>query len=67
MRAFPSDFLVRKKEIERYLEEDHAPDWSKHDLIQAGDFYASVLKQKFPELEEIVVRSLANRFTFGWR
>ncbi|MFT3781039.1 MAG: hypothetical protein QM790_03420 [Nibricoccus sp.] len=66
-RAYRFDHAKRLQEIERYLEEDHTPDWSKHDLIQAGNFVADVLKKKFPELEDVVVRSLANRFTFGWK
>ena len=67
MHAFPADFAERKKEIERYLNDDHAPDWTKHDLVEAGDIYASVLRKIYPELEDVVARALANRFTFGLR
>jgi hypothetical protein len=67
MRAYPADHAEKKKLIERYLAQSHAPEWSKRDLIQEGEVFAHALKKKFPELDDVVVSSLTNRFTFNWR
>jgi hypothetical protein len=65
--AYPADHVLKKKLIGRYLDEPHTPDWPKHDLVREGDVFADLLKKKFPDLEDTVIRSLANRFTFDWR
>ena len=65
--AYPVDHVQKRRLIERYLAEWQTPDWSKQDLIQAGDAFADILRKKFPELETVIVRALANRFTFSWR
>jgi hypothetical protein len=66
-RAFPTDHEEMKELIGRYLAAGHMPDWSKNDLIQEGTLFAVELRKEFPELDEVVVRSLANRFTYAWR
>lgn len=65
--AFPADFDERMRAIDPYLAVDYTPDWTRLDLIQAGNAFAEVLRKRFPELDEVVVKSLANQFTFSWR
>jgi hypothetical protein len=67
VHAYPTDHLQKQKLIECYLNEWHAPDWSKHDLIQAGDVFEDILRMKFPELDAVIIRALGNRFTFNNR
>jgi len=58
---------AKKKEIERYLSFPHQPDWTKHELLEEGEIYASLLRASFPELQDTVVKALANRFMYNWR
>jgi hypothetical protein len=66
-RAFPADHEEKRQLVARYLKADRTPDWSKNDLIRERDLFAETLRKEFPELDEIIVKSLANRFAFGWR
>lgn len=66
-RAYPADHAHKRKEIEQYLDEDHAPDWSKRDLTQECDLLAAKLRTKFPQLDDISVRALVNRFAYSWK
>jgi hypothetical protein len=65
--VYPHEHKAKKKLIDRYLEADRTPDWSKHDLLHEGAIFSGMLREQFPELDDVVVRSLANRFMFGWR
>ena len=65
--AFPSDFSRLMQLMTRYLDEDHVPDWSKRDWVEERDLFAGGLRQKFPELDDIIVRALANRWSFGYK
>jgi hypothetical protein len=66
-RAYGRDADAKKKEVERYLSFPHAPDWKRHELIEEGEIYASLLRTHFPELHEVIVKALANRFMYNWR
>jgi predicted lysophospholipase L1 biosynthesis ABC-type transport system permease subunit len=52
-----------------YLAEDQPQDeWLSSDtLSQAADHFAERLRQKFPELDAISIRSLANRRAFDYK
>lgn len=49
-----------------YLEADRERDWTL-DLVQDRDRFETTLRQKFPELDAVIARALANRWSFGWR
>ena len=66
-QAFPRDWERMLVAIEPYLGVDHRPDWSLHDLIEEGEIFAEILRKRFPELDDISVKALANRFTYGWK
>lgn len=66
-RAFPQISAVVMTLIQPYLDFATGPDWKTDDLMQIGKAFEVSIKRKFPELEEIVIRSLANRFTYSWR
>src|SRR5262245_20354577 len=63
-QAFPDGYAEMKRLIARYLQEQHVSDWTG-DLIQERDHFERALRQKFPELNAIVARALANRWHFG--
>jgi hypothetical protein len=65
--AFPSDYSRLMQLMTRYLGEDHVPDCSKRDLVEERDLFAGRLRQKFPELDDMTVRALANRWSFGYK
>ena len=65
-QAFPDSYPQMMEGIAPYLDEDQEPDRTKSDLIQQAELFEVTLRQKFPELETIVVRALANRWHFGW-
>jgi hypothetical protein len=67
-RAFPDSYPEMMELIAPYLDEDQPPAWSrgKLDLIQEADRFAASLRRKFPELDDLTVRSLSNRWHFGW-
>ncbi len=65
--AFPRDWEQRLEAIGPYLKVDHRPDWSLHDLTEEGEIFAEILRKRFPELDDISVKALANRFTYGWK
>ena len=48
------------------LEADQERDWTL-DLGEDARRFEATLRQKFPELDPIVARSLANCWSFGWR
>lgn len=68
-KAYPTDHECKLKMIDRFLsaEASYKPDWTKQSLVQARDAFAEILRRQFPELEDVVVLALANRFVFGWR
>lgn len=53
--------------IERLLIEDWAPDWKNASLSEEAQRFAEVLVHKYPDLEPVVARALANRWSYGWR
>jgi hypothetical protein len=65
--AFPDDYSRLLQSIALYLDADHTPDWSKRDLIQERNLFIEELEQKFPELDGIAIRALANRWSFGYQ
>lgn len=65
-RAFPDDHTSRSSLIATYLDEDMVIDWDATSLDEAGDLFAEVLRQKYPELDAISVRGLASRMTYVW-
>jgi hypothetical protein len=68
-RAFPTEHDAVRAAIEPYLKEEEQFDYpaSAESLAAAGDIFAQHLRAKFPELDPISVRGLANRFTFAWK
>jgi hypothetical protein len=66
-QAFPREWGEMLAELSKYLNEDHVPDWSARDLSEETRRFASSLKSKFPELNDVIARALANRWSFGWR
>jgi hypothetical protein len=64
---FPKNHAQVMELMSRYLDEDQKPDWSKGDLIQETNRFIEALSQKFPELDAITIRALANRWSFGYR
>jgi hypothetical protein len=67
-QAFPDSSSQMMELIAPYLDENQTPDWSngKLDLIQEADRFAASLRRKFPELDDVTIRALANRWHFGW-
>ena len=63
--AFPGRYVEMLALIQPYLDEDQEPDRAG-DLIQQAHRFETALRQKFPELEPMVARALANRWHFGW-
>ena len=65
--AYPDCYDEMIRIIEPYLEFEFTPDWKTQTLIQASDAFATALKEKHPELTDLIVRSLSNRFAFDWK
>ena len=63
-QAFPDSHAEMFQLIAPYLEEDHAPDWTS-DLLEESNRFERALRRKFPELDAIAARALANRWHFG--
>jgi len=66
-QAFPIDYADKLRQIAPYLQADHAPDWTQHDLPAESRLFEAELRQKYPELDASVVRALANRWSYGRR
>jgi hypothetical protein len=66
--AFPADHSRVKALIKPYLDVTHAsPDWSQTTLAEETTRFTDILLRKFPELDTISARALANRWAFSWR
>lgn len=65
-KAFPDSHSQMTELMAPYLEADQQRDWTL-DLVQERDRFESTLRQKFPELNAIIARALANRWSFGWK
>lgn len=65
-KAFPDSHRQMMALIARYLGEDREPDRTAGDLLQQAARFEATLRQRFPELDAIVVRALANRWHFEW-
>jgi hypothetical protein len=67
-QAFPDSHSQMMELIAPYLDEDRTPDWSNGplDLNQEANRFAAFLRRKFPELDDITIKALANRWHFGW-
>ena len=65
--AFPDTHSEMMELIAPYLAEDQEPDWTKGDLVQESDRFEARLREKFPELDAIAAKALANRWCFGWK
>jgi hypothetical protein len=63
--AFPHSHAEMLDLIQPYLDEDHEPDRAG-DLLQQSHQFEAMLRAKFPELDALVARALANRWHFGW-
>jgi hypothetical protein len=66
-RAFPGEHLCVKALLTGYLQEGHNPDWSQYSLAEETARFTDILRRKFPELDRIAARALANRWSFSWR
>jgi len=66
-RAYLADSTRVRQLIARYLDEGHEADWSKHGLVEETELFATALAAKYPELERITVKALANRWSYGWK
>ena len=66
-QAFPNDYSAAKAAIARYLDETHEPDWARRSLAAETRRFITALEQKFPELEGISVKALANRWSYDWK
>ena len=64
-QSFPEDHTEMMRLITPYLEVDRRPN-SGQELTEDADRFAEELRDRFPELDEIAVRALANRWHFGW-
>ena len=67
-QAFPDSYSQMMELIAPYLDEDQTPDWSNGnlDLNQEANCFAASLRRKFPELDDITIKALSNRWHFGW-
>lgn len=67
-RAFPDSYSQMMELIAPYLDEDQTPGWpnGNADLDQEANLFAASLRRKFPELDDITIKALANRWHFGW-
>ena len=65
-QAFPDTHSQMMELMAPYLEADRERDWTL-DLVQDRDRFETTLRQKFPELDAVIARALANRWSFGWK
>jgi len=65
-QAFPDSHSQMTELMAPYLEADQERDWTL-DLIQDTQRFETTLRRKFPELDAVTARALANRSSFGWR
>ena len=65
-KAFPNDHERMLELMAPYLNEDPPRDWTR-DLVEERDRFEAKLRQKFPELDAISARVLANRWSFDWK
>jgi hypothetical protein len=65
--AFPNDHFRLMQLISPYLRVDHVADWSKNGLEEEAELFALELWRKFPELDDVSIRALVNRWSFGNR
>jgi hypothetical protein len=63
-QAFPDSHSRMMELIAPYLAEDQEPDWTT-DFLQQSHRFEATLRQKFPELDAVIARCLANRWHFG--
>jgi hypothetical protein len=65
-KEFPENHSKMMQLIAPYLEEDRERDWTM-DFLEDTHRFETALRQKFPELDAISARALANRWSFGWK
>jgi hypothetical protein len=66
--AFPNDYDRIVELLAPYLDEEHAPeDWTGQSLAEEAGYFVSKLQTKFPELDDLSIKGLANRWSFDWR
>jgi hypothetical protein len=65
-KEFPDTHSEMLKRIAPYLEEDPDRDWTM-DFLEDVHRFAAALRQKFPELDAISAKALANRWSFRWK
>ena len=65
-QAFPETHAQMMELIAPYLQADHERDWTV-DLVQGRDQFEAILCQKFPELDPVIARALANRWAYSWK
>ena len=68
-QAFPLESESARDAIEVYLREadGFAYPPEAQSLSAAGELVATTLHEKFPDLDDLSIRCLANRCTFRWR
>lgn len=62
--AFPHDHAEKLAQIQKYLEQDHQPDWSRRTLAEETSAFAASLTAKFPELDSVAAYALACRWSY---
>ena len=65
-KAFPDSYSQMMELMAPYLKADQERDWTL-DLVQERDRFDAALRLKFPELDAIIARALANRWAFNWK
>lgn len=65
--TFPDRYEQVREMIRPYLETGFREEWINETWEQTFSAYAAALKERFPELSDLTVRSLVNRFAYGWR
>jgi hypothetical protein len=53
--------------LQEILSEDRSPNWTSDSLTEEARLFEIVLAEKYPYLEPVVARALANRWAYGWR
>jgi hypothetical protein len=65
-QTFPDSYVEMMQLIAPYLDEDQERDWGR-DLVKERNRFEASLRNKFPELDAITTRALANRWSFAWK
>jgi hypothetical protein len=65
-KEFPQNHSEKMRLIAPYLDEDRDRDWTM-DFPEDIRRFEAELRQKFPELDAISAKALANRWSFGWK